>query len=129
MLWLQAAIVTGFLLVHLFAGKLRLLDVIPRSRWLSLAGGISVAYVFIHVFPELEKAQRAIGESWQAAEWIEHHAYLVALSGLAVFYGWRGWSRPPEHDSGSRPEERRQRPRWARGCSGCIWPPSPSITL
>ena len=36
-------------LVHLFAGKLRFLHVIPRSRWLSMAGGASVAYVFLHL--------------------------------------------------------------------------------
>ncbi len=36
-------------LTHFFAGKLRFLDVVPRSRWLSIAGGISVAYAFLHL--------------------------------------------------------------------------------
>lgn len=38
-------------LIHLFAGKLRFLEGIPRSRWLSLAGGASIAYVFLHLLP------------------------------------------------------------------------------
>lgn len=33
----------GLALVHVFAGRLRFLDGIPRSRWLSIAGGVSVA--------------------------------------------------------------------------------------
>ena len=62
MVWFQALLIVGLALVHVFAGRLRFLDVMPRSGWLSFAGGVSVAYVFIHVFPELEEAQRALGE-------------------------------------------------------------------
>ncbi len=40
-------------IVHLLAGKMRFLDVTPRSVWLSIAGGISVAYVFVHLLPDL----------------------------------------------------------------------------
>ncbi len=75
-------------LVHLFAGKLRFLEGIPRSRWLSLAGGISVAYVFARLLPELADAQERLGESAGGFFGrLEHHAYLLALAGLAVFYG------------------------------------------
>ena len=84
---IQAGLVTGFVLVHIFAGKLRFLDGIPRSRWLSSAGGISVAYVFMHVFPELAAAQQRVKEGWDFIPWIEHHAYIVALGGLVLFYG------------------------------------------
>ena len=45
--------VGGLAVVHLFSSKLRFLDVTPRSIWLSIAGGISVAYVFVHLLPEL----------------------------------------------------------------------------
>ena len=37
--------------VHRFVGGLRL-SRIPRIRWLSLAGGISVTYIFLYVLPE-----------------------------------------------------------------------------
>lgn len=74
--------------VHLFAGKLRFLDIIPRSRWLSLASGISLAYVFVHVMPELAIGQQHLAAA--AGHWLvhlEHHVYLIGLAGLIVFYG------------------------------------------
>jgi hypothetical protein len=75
-------------LVHIFAGKLRFLSVTPRSIWLSASSGVSVAYVFVHILPELGKAQatiRGVVGGWLA--FLEHHVYLVALLGMAVFYG------------------------------------------
>ncbi len=78
----------GLALVHLVAGQLRFLEGIPRSRWLSTAGGISVAYVVIHLLPELSEAHETVertGGALLAA--VEHHVYLVALLGLVVFYG------------------------------------------
>lgn len=83
---IQALLVVGLALVHLFAGRLQQLHAVPRSGWLSFAGGVSVAYVFIHIFPELEEAQQALG-THDALTFIEYHAYLVALIGLATFYG------------------------------------------
>ncbi len=55
----------GLAVVHLFSGKLRFLEGIPRSIWLSMAGGISVAYVFVHLLPELAEEQEAIREAPQ----------------------------------------------------------------
>lgn len=74
--------------VHVFAGSVRLLGGIPRSRWLSFGGGISVAYIFIHLLPELAAGQRMLestGGSLLAA--IESQLWLVALGGLVTFYG------------------------------------------
>ena len=81
--------------VHLFSARLRFLDGVPRSAWLSAFAGISVAYVFIHLVPELAEGQEAIegrGEATGEREapllgFLEHHVYLVALLGLVVFYG------------------------------------------
>lgn len=69
---------------HLLAGKLRFVQWIPRSRWLSVSSGISVAYVFVHLLPALERHQRRIGAEIAFGD---RHAYLAALAGLAVFYG------------------------------------------
>ncbi|KYH26793.1 hypothetical protein HAPAU_18990 [Halalkalicoccus paucihalophilus] len=73
--------------VHLFAGRLRGLDRIPRSRWLSFGGGVSVAYVFVHMLPELNEHQRAFGTADPLAGFLDRHVYLVALAGFATFYG------------------------------------------
>ena len=52
-----------------------------------MAGSVSVAYVFIHIFPDLERAQNTIRQKGNLLPAIENHAYLVALLGLAIFYG------------------------------------------
>ena len=75
-------------LVHVLAGRLRLLHATPRSRWLSAAGGVSVAYVFVHLLPELSEAQEAVaGEAEGLLPFVESHVYLLALLGLGLFYG------------------------------------------
>ncbi|MDQ8186155.1 hypothetical protein [Pelagicoccus sp. SDUM812002] len=84
----EIAFISSLAIVHIFAGKLRFLDGVPRSRWLSIAGGVSVAYVFLHIFPELDEAQAHSEEDELAVlKYVEHHIYLIALLGLVVFYG------------------------------------------
>lgn len=74
-------------LVHFFTYKLKFSS-IPRSKWLSVAGGISVAYVFIHLLPELKEWQETFEEkNEQALEFLNHHLYFVSLFGLCIFYG------------------------------------------
>jgi len=90
-----AALIAALLLAaaHLFAPRLRFLTLVPRSRWLSVAGGVSVAYVFVHLLPELAEGQAAVDGEGGAERskpllgFLEHHVYLVGLIGLAVFYG------------------------------------------
>jgi zinc transporter ZupT len=78
----------GLAFVHMYGGQLRFLDVIPRSRWLSFASGISVAYVFVHLLPELEEGQRYFEEVKAfGLAFLESHVYLMSLLGLVLFYG------------------------------------------
>ncbi|CAA9554323.1 MAG: hypothetical protein AVDCRST_MAG18-559 [uncultured Thermomicrobiales bacterium] len=78
----------ALVLVHLFVGRLRFLGCTPRSHWLSLAGGVSVAYVFVHLLPELAEGQEALREvTGDLATFAGRHVYLIALGGLAAFYG------------------------------------------
>lgn len=69
----------GFALVHLMASRMDWLDRTPRSLWLSTAGGVSIAYVFVHLLPELGHFSRET----------ELHAalYVAALAGFVGFYG------------------------------------------
>ena len=83
---LFAAVV--LVVIHLFADQLHSAEGGTRSRWLSAAGGVSVAYVFIHLLPELARGQEVIKASeLSLLGHLEHHAYLLALIGLACFYG------------------------------------------
>ncbi len=85
---LTSFLAVGLALTHLFAGRLRFLQVVPRSRWLSASSGVSVAYVFVHILPDLSEAQSTIRKSVDPAlTFIEHHVYLLALLGLVIFYG------------------------------------------
>lgn len=73
-------------LTHLFAEKLNF-AAFPRSKWLSFAGGISVAYIFMHLLPELAEWQEIFKEEGEILSFLQHHIYLIALLGLAIFYG------------------------------------------
>jgi hypothetical protein len=54
---------------------------------LSSASGISVAYVFIHIFPELAEAQEHFSSQRGIIGFLDHHVYIIALLGLCGFYG------------------------------------------
>lgn len=93
-LWLAGVAAVALAAVHVGAAWFRFLDTVPRSRWLSLAGGVSVAYVFVHLLPELGEAQETLHESAEGLlPALEEHAYVVALVGLAGFYGLERGSR------------------------------------
>lgn len=86
---LSVLAVAGLVAVHLFSGRLHFLDGSPRSVWLSVAGGVSVAYVFVHLLPELGESQETVSEAVGGGilAFVENHVYLVSLFGLASFYG------------------------------------------
>lgn len=82
--------VSLFVLVHVFGDRLTFLATTPRSIWLSAAGGVSVAYVFVHLLPELAEQQEVLRSGVSPTGIlgaIESHAYLIALIGLVLFYG------------------------------------------
>ncbi|WP_088009162.1 hypothetical protein [Indiicoccus explosivorum] len=87
--WLSLVFVIGLMAIHLLAKKMTFLSVVPRSRFLSIGGGIAVAYVFLHLLPELSEFQEALrGEIENGfLSFFEHHIYLIAMLGLAIFYG------------------------------------------
>ena len=75
-------------LVHLFISRGRWLAAIPKKWWISAAGGVSIAYIFLDILPELGAAQTEVEHSnIPLIEYLENHVYLLALLGLALFYG------------------------------------------
>lgn len=85
---LALAVALVFAAVHLFAGKLHMLDRTPRSAYLSAAGGIAVAYVFLHLLPELFEHRETFVEHLSLGEDRAQTAVLtIALIGLMTFYG------------------------------------------
>ncbi|WP_242922719.1 hypothetical protein [Pontibacter liquoris] len=74
-------------LIHAFGSKLRFLGGVPRSIWLSAAGGTSVAYVFLYLFPALGEGQAQVQRAFPGESFLRHHVYIMALLGLTAFYG------------------------------------------
>ncbi|PZO17345.1 MAG: hypothetical protein DCF25_11155 [Leptolyngbya foveolarum] len=72
---------------HIAACRLKFLDTVPRSRWLSVGSGVSVAYIFVHVLPDLSNAQADFVDKVAVLSAVEHHIYIVALVGLLACYG------------------------------------------
>jgi hypothetical protein len=60
-----------------------------RRRWVSAAAGVSVAYVFVDVLPELAAHNRSIVEAAGEAELLfaEERIYVLALVSFVVLYG------------------------------------------
>jgi hypothetical protein len=59
-----------------------------RRRWLSMAAGVSVAYVFVDVLPELGARHREFLETaGEGLLFAEQRIYLVALLAFVVMYG------------------------------------------
>jgi len=83
-----------------FAAALALAGAFPLARycqrftsrvkhtWQALSAGVAIAYVFIHVLPELEEHQRhSTASPVEALLHAEKHIYLWALAGFVLFAG------------------------------------------
>jgi hypothetical protein len=93
--------------VHVFSPGLRVLDAVPRRAWLSAAGGIALAYVFLHLLPELAEHQVVFATDERRLMGREIEVFLLALVGLLSFYGLErmvrlaggGKGKPARHDA------------------------------
>lgn len=90
---LAPAFALGLALVHLFSAHLLVAGAIPRSRWLSLSGGVSVGYVFVHLLPEVQAVHLFVDRSDTVLAAIEGHVYVIALLGFTTFYGLERYVR------------------------------------
>lgn len=87
------ALVVSLLLagLHVAAPRIRRLPFVPEAVTGSFAGGLAVAYVFLHLLPELAEGNEAIGEALsdvvEPTPLLDLGIFLVALAGFAAFYG------------------------------------------
>ncbi|NEK86747.1 hypothetical protein GCU60_13435 [Blastococcus saxobsidens] len=90
---LIGALVLSLLLaaLHVAAPRLRGLPLVPERVTGSFAGGLAVAYVFLHLLPEIAEGNEAIGEALsdvlEPTPLLDLGVFLVALAGFAAFYG------------------------------------------
>lgn len=97
---LGLALAVSLGLVHVFAGRSAWIAQIPQNLWTSFAGGTSMSYIFLNIFPELAYAQTELEVSENALiDYFEHHVYLLSLVGLSLFYGLEKWvERSRQHN-------------------------------
>jgi zinc transporter ZupT len=73
--------------VHLLARSELFLTRLSRGRLLSFAGGVSVAYVFVHVLPEIDEYREPMDQHALLGLPTEKEVYLVTMLGFVVYYG------------------------------------------
>lgn len=77
-----------FFFIHSYSSSYFLKLTKQKYFWLSFSGGISVSYVFIHIFPELSDAQNEISKMDNPiVDFLDYHIYLISLIGFILFYG------------------------------------------
>jgi hypothetical protein len=79
-----------FAAIFLWGGRVHPLRIIVKDdrSIVSLGAGVAIAYVFVHVMPELHGARRAFVESTSMATRYEGMGlYFLSLVGFLVFYG------------------------------------------
>lgn len=78
----------GLAAVHVFGSRLGDASSRHGKPLLSVAAGVSVAYVFVHVLPEIARAGEEVeraGVPLLAS--VDHHVFVVSLVGFLAFYG------------------------------------------
>lgn len=87
----SAGLTAALVALHLLAPVLRRLPQLPEAATASVAGGIAVAYVFLHLLPELVEGQTDVGELLEdvvePTPLLELGVFAVALAGFMLFYG------------------------------------------
>lgn len=77
--------------LHVTAPRIRTLPGVPERATGSFAGGLAVAYVFLHLLPELAAGNEAIGTALRnvvdPTPLFDLAVFAVALAGFAAFYG------------------------------------------
>lgn len=83
--------------LHAAAPRIRGLPGVPERATGSFAGGLAVAYVFLHLLPELAEGNEAIGEALsdvvEPTPLLDLAIFLVALVGFTAFYGLERMAR------------------------------------
>jgi len=74
--------------IHIFANRAKVLGWVWHGKFLSLASGISFAYVFVDLLPALEKGNPVLKQAFEnIIPFIDRHSYLIALLGILFYYG------------------------------------------
>ena len=77
----------GLAITHSLSSYIPIFSWLPKHRWTSFAGGVSLTFIFLEVFPELGHAQEELHHSkFFLMHYLENHVYILSLLGLSLFY-------------------------------------------
>ena len=106
----RALVITCFLMAsHYLSPFIGRIPGMGEKRVKSFAGGVAVAYVFLHMLPELVEGNEAVGrlleEMGALTPLVDLGIFIVALAGFTLFYGLellaqRAAARGPQAQSG-----------------------------
>jgi hypothetical protein len=90
-IWTAGGLAAVLAVLHLMAPRIRKLPLVPERYTGSFAGGLAVAYVFLHLMPEIAEGNEAVGEALsdrlKTTPLLDLGIFLVALAGFTAFYG------------------------------------------
>jgi hypothetical protein len=79
--------VVVFSLVHVYAEKIRTHGLLSQGRFLSLGGGVALAYVFLDLLPKLGKSNAVVEKLLSGFfPYFERHVFVAALLGFLLFF-------------------------------------------
>ncbi|PYZ91690.1 hypothetical protein CR194_18870 [Salipaludibacillus keqinensis] len=74
-----------FLIIQVFANHIIRSSSLGKIKWMSLAGGIAVSYIFVYILPSLHHEQDDFGDTALELA-MESELYFFGLIGIVVFY-------------------------------------------
>jgi hypothetical protein len=96
--------------LHLAARHVRRLPFVPERATASFAGGLAVAYVFLHLLPEVAEGNEAVGAALsdvlEPTPLLDLGIFLVALAGFTAFYGLERLARHGRRGAAGEPPAR-----------------------
>lgn len=78
-----------FALIFLFGSKIHITKVKHHRALLSFAAGVAIAYVFVHLLPELSRASDVFVKTSRYSSILlaSYHVYIAAMIGFMLFFG------------------------------------------
>ncbi len=74
-------------LVHMVAERVRTHILLPQGPFLSVGGGVAIAYVFIDLLPKLGASNRIVERTLTGwLPYVERHVFVIALLGFLLFF-------------------------------------------
>ncbi|WP_059102977.1 hypothetical protein [Shouchella shacheensis] len=72
----------AFVFIQLYASRIISSSNLSTPKWLSLSGGVAIAYVFVYILPTLHEEQSDLGGSLA----LDSELYFLGLIGLLVYF-------------------------------------------